>query len=383
MSKKEKLINGNVEHLILKGKTSYEIGQLQGEIFKKNTQMPHKKSKFPRYKYFTSARFNPKKSGFQNFNQVLEMHEQYCPGLNDEIQGFADSLDVPVKSLAVYDFPFSTKNNCSQLVLLPSVTTDKHIIVARSYDWNYKEEDLRLCTTHVKGKYNHIGFSTLIFGRMEGLNEHGLCVNMTGGGAWNTPIKNKNALNFWIALRALLENCKTTREATDMLLEIPVWTSTNYVIADKSGHVALIEGIDCQYEVKEIDLTSTDQYLFSTNHYTMPELVKFNKYNIPWLINNSQTRVKTIESFLDKELPKISKKALKKLLSKEIPEGLCAPWQSDFFGTLWSTIFDVTDNRMEISFGPPSHNDWQIFSPHISGQENKDYNVTFVDKPIE
>jgi len=34
----------------------------------------------------------------------------------------------------------------------------------------------------VKGKFAHLGFSSLLFGRQEGMNEYGLTVTMSGGG---------------------------------------------------------------------------------------------------------------------------------------------------------------------------------------------------------
>ncbi|MHA2297258.1 MAG: C45 family autoproteolytic acyltransferase/hydrolase [Candidatus Hodarchaeales archaeon] len=381
MGDKLKIIKGNFEHLVLEG-SSYEIGRLQGEIYKRNSKLPEKKDKFPKRSYFTSARYIKEKSGFRDFNEILEIHEEFCPGINDEIQGFADSLGVLPEKLAVYDFPYSTQNNCSQLVLLPSVTEDKHLYVVRSYDWKHDEEDNRLCTTRVKGKFSHVGFSTLLFGRMEGLNSRGLCASMTGGGAWSTPVKNKKAFDFWIAIRSILENCRTVNEAIDSLLEMPVKTSTNYAFADKSGRAALVEGNDSQYAVKEIDVGSSNQYLFSTNHYTMPEMKHYNKFNNPWLIKNSKTRYATIKTTLKEKVPRMTKEALKELLSKETPDGLCAHWQSDYFGTLWSEIFDVTNMEVDICFGTTSHNDWNTFTIE-KPDKAEDYNVIFVDKPIQ
>ncbi|MFW9993051.1 MAG: C45 family autoproteolytic acyltransferase/hydrolase [Candidatus Odinarchaeota archaeon] len=380
MSDAAKNIEGIFEHLVLEG-SSYEIGKLQGEVYKVNARLQGKKDKFPKLNHFTSARFNKAKSGFNDFKELIEIHEEFCPGMNDEIQGFADSLGVPLEKLAIYDFPISTQTNCSQLVLLPSVTEDKHLYVARSYDWNHEQEDNRLCTTRVKGKFSHVAFSTLLFGRLEGLNSQGLCACMSGGGAWDTPVKNKKAFDFWIAIRSILENCRTVNEAVDSLLEMPVKTSTIYSFADKSGRAALVEGNDSQYAVKEIDSESPDQYLFSTNHYMMPEMTRYNKFNNPWLLNNSKTRYRTIESTLQKTSPKITRETLKELLSKEIPDGLCAHWQSDYFGTIWSTVFDVTDMEVDTCFGTTSHNDWRTFTME-SPKNGKDYPVVFVDKPI-
>jgi predicted choloylglycine hydrolase len=380
MTEKYEEILGNFEHLVLEG-TSYEIGKQQGEIFQNNATLKMKKAKFPIREFFTSAKFNRNKSGFDNFKEIQEMEETFCPGITDEIAGFADSLNVSPEVLAFHDFPYSTQKGCTGLVFLGEVTADDHIYAARTYDWHYKEEDNRLCSTRVQNKLSHIGFSTLLFGRLEGINERGLCIVMAAGGAWDIPVTNKKALPFWIPLRALLENCRTTREGIDTLLDIPIWTATNYLIADPTGHAALIEGNNSEYEVMEIDSQSEEHFLYATNVYTMPNMLKYNQYNNPWLLNISEVRKQTIQKSVVKKFPNLDIHQIKEFLSKEIPEGFCAPWQTGYFGALWASVYDVTKCIAEINFGTPAHenNKWYTFSPNTS-KNNEDFEAVFIDK---
>ncbi|MFW9854963.1 MAG: C45 family autoproteolytic acyltransferase/hydrolase [Candidatus Thorarchaeota archaeon] len=379
VDKYEEII-GNFEHLVLEG-TSYEIGRQQGVIFQNNARMKIKQNKFPKREFFTSAKLKRKKSGFNSFAEIEELQEIYCPGITEEIKGFAESLGVLPEVLAIHDFPYSTQNGCTGLVFLPKVTVDGRIYVARTYDWHYKDEDNRLCSTRIHGKFGHIGFSTLLFGRLEGLNERGLCIIMTGGGAWNTPVTNKKALPFWIPLRGILEKSRTTREAVDNLIDIPIWTSTNYLIADPSGHAALVEGNDSEFEVKEIDLRSDEHFLYATNVYTLQRMIKYNQYNNPWLLNVSKVRRETIEKSVMTKFPYMDKRVIKNYLAKEIPEGFCAPWQSGYFGALWASVYDVTERKVDINFGTPSHssNKWYTFTPTTS-KKNEDFEAIFVDK---
>lgn len=87
--------------------TSYEIGQALGRMAASN----------PRMKKFYTA-------GYENFgeNEVQEaekMFNEWCPGLNEELAGFAGELAVPIKSVVYYAMTY-LRPSCSHLALLPS-----------------------------------------------------------------------------------------------------------------------------------------------------------------------------------------------------------------------------------------------------------------------
>ncbi|MFB8733284.1 carcinine hydrolase/isopenicillin-N N-acyltransferase family protein [Bacillus sp. SL00103] len=44
----------------------------------------------------------------------------------------------------------------------------------RNYDFSPIFDDMRLVTTHLKGLPYHTGSSSSLFGRSDGMNEHGL-----------------------------------------------------------------------------------------------------------------------------------------------------------------------------------------------------------------
>ncbi len=371
MNKDVKTIKQVFEHYYLEG-SYYEIGKMQGEIIKKYKDM---------VKFFTSAKFNPKKSKFESFKEVYDFYDEHCPGLSDEVQGFAEVLDAEVDQLILYDFPISIQSNCSQFVVLPSIVENKQLLVGRSYEWKYDEEDLQLRTTKVDGKYKHIGFSGLPYGRYDGLNDQGLCVTVSSGGAWRAPQKNK-ALNWSLALRVLLDNCKDVKEATSTLKKIPVEGTNNFILSDKSGKIAYLECLDGIFDEKPVDEMSTIEYLIATNHYNLPNKTQYNEFNNPWLLPNSKQRYEIIETALKKNIPKISQDTMLNILSKEMPDGICCHWQTDYFGTLWQIVFNVTEGRAKICFGPSTHNEWYDFDVNEEVTKNK-YEVTFLDKRIQ
>ncbi|MFX0124127.1 MAG: C45 family autoproteolytic acyltransferase/hydrolase [Candidatus Hodarchaeota archaeon] len=357
-------------HILVEG-TPYEVGQQQGELLKPNSGA---------VSFFTSNKADIKKLGFNNFREVQIFYEDYCPGINEEIAGFADSLGTSTEEVNFYLFPQSLQN-CSHLVTLSPITEDKHIYMGRSYEWKHDEEDLRLVTTKVKGKSTHLGFSMLLFGRYEGINDHGLAVTSSGGGAYSAPM-NQKGLFFSVAVRSVLDNCQDVDEAVELLKSIPLTTSTNFIVADKEGNAALIEALGEQLSVREVDPQSQDQYLSATNHYTHPDMIQHNKYINKWLLPNSKTRQETIKAFIKLYKPNINSENLKNLLSSEIPNGLCAHYFTDYFGTLWSMIIDISEQSLDICFGPPTHNKWHTFSLNGSSP-SKEYTVTIPDKRIQ
>lgn len=78
------------------------------------------------------------------------------------------------------------------------------------------------------------------------------------------------------------------------------------------------------------------------------------------VIENSLIRNRNIEKLFEQDR-RISKEDMKHLLSAPYPEGLCCHYYKEFFGTLRSMVFDVTDKTIEMTFGSPQVNTWQTF----------------------
>ncbi|MFB0522420.1 MAG: C45 family autoproteolytic acyltransferase/hydrolase, partial [Candidatus Bathyarchaeia archaeon] len=219
-----------------------------------------------------------KRMGFQDFEALQDFFEEHCPGLNEEMRGFADGMGVEISEVPFYGAAYHVPRNCSQVAVLSSATDDKHVYVGRSYEWTYTEEDLRLCTTRVKGKSRHIGFSIFLFGRADGLNEHGVSVTFTGGGIFGVPLKQQGFQNH-LVIRSILDNCESVDDAIEFVKKTPISGFFNLLIADRSSNAALVEFADGIRDIKQLDGDSKDKCLFSTNHYTLPATTESNELN--------------------------------------------------------------------------------------------------------
>ena len=344
---------------------------LKGSHYEVGKQLAKKLADYKRLNpRLLTKKISLNRSPFKNFNEILDLYDSNCPGIIDEMQGFVDETGSSLENLSIFDIPKNRPSNCSQFAVLGNKTTTGSTYIGRSYDYHYSDEDLIMVKTEIKNKNAHIGFSMNGFGRPDGINSNGLVITMAGGGAWDAPWTNLKSFHYYIAIRSLLDNCKSVEEAVEMLLEMPACTSTNYLIVDKTKKAALVEGFDSMYEVTYISEESSEGFLYSTNYYKQQKMKQFNKYINPWLMECNKVREKVLKEVLEKNNHKVSKESLKKLLQAEIPEGLSSLYFSEWFGTIWSMLFDLDNKSVEVSFGPPSINKYRTFTLDANFEEN-------------
>ena len=337
-------------HVVLKG-SPYEIGRNQAEIIKNIPEL------------VGFLRSGSGKLSEEKYKNISSQMERFCPGIIAEIQGLADGLGIPQQDLVYYSFSYLHKGKCSHFALLPSLTKENVPLIGRSYEFGLETEDMRLCTMQVNGKYSFIGSSVVFFGFTEGMNEHGLVVTMSAGGlpvgavpGMRPPIE--DGFQFWFVIRSVLERCKNVDEALELIKESPTCGNPNLIVADRSGAAALIEVFGAHKAVKRIDAQSAEQFVCSTNHFTLPEMLP---YRDP-IWKNSQVRLNAIQSWLEKSRP-IDSLAMQSLLSREYPQGLACHYYQEYFGTLRSMIFNPVSGTVEICFGSPVVNPWYKIDP--------------------
>jgi len=255
----EKPIQVMVRHDLIQG-TPYTAGRAQGEALARSPEVA---------RFFTSPLKGKGELTPAQGAEALAFFERHCPSLNEEIRGFADALNVAPERVVYYAFSHNPPtdflgNACSQVVVMPSHSADGHMRVARNYDFNPRMTEMRLALTRIKGQAAHLGFSELQFGRYDGLNEHGLCVSMSGG-APLAPVEPGGCM-FWSLIRTVLDRCATVAEALEVIEGIPLSFNLNLVLADRVGEAALVEMASSHRAVKRI----REGVLVATNHFALP-----------------------------------------------------------------------------------------------------------------
>lgn len=285
-----------------------------------------------------------KPASLEKIKETIKIFDKLCPNINEEIKGFADYFSRSPEEIIYYSISHVSKGNCGHFAVLPQKTADKNLYVGRSYEWDDKD-DKKLLTIKADGVYNHLGFSLLFFGRYDGINEEGLCVTMSN--AIPCIMSDEEGLRFWMVIRILLDKCKNVDEAIELIRLLPISSYCSLIIADKNNEVVLAEINNSTKTFKRISSTSDEGYLCSTNHYTLPDMQHLVKNRM----KHSVDRYKSILSTLDVDI--VDKKALIKLLSTHMPNGLACHYYSDGLGTLWSILYDVTNLKADICFGSP------------------------------
>lgn len=299
--------------------------------------------------------------------EALRAFERHCPWVNEEIRGFADALGRKPEDVVHYSFSHVARGSCSHFAVLPAKTADGHMAAGRSYEYS-EEDDKRLTSLRMEGCHAHLGFSLLLFGRYDGINDKGLSVTMSMG----LPMVESSAggFRFWMIVRILLDTCADVEEALERLQGLPLSGYPNLVLADRGGHAALVELHDDVRAVRRIGPGDPDGLLGSTNHYRLPGM----ETRVRNRMRQSVERYEAIERALRPE--RIDRAALRGLLSAHTPDGLACHYYKEWLGTLWSCLYDLTAGAAEICFGSPLANPWRTFVPAVpenaAGWEGED-----------
>ncbi len=335
----------------------FSITALRGSPYEIGVQQAHQIAGIPGFvDYLRSGQTVP---GDRDTARVLELLRHHCPNLVEECTGLCDTLQIPADQLVYYAQTYLRPAHCSHFIIGPAATADGRLLVGRNYDFSEKMDDLRLCWTQPTGSYAHLGFSAQLFGRVDGMNEHGLTVTMSGGGipmgvtpGLRPPLQ--EGLQFWALIRTVLERCKTVAEALDCFRDFPFAGNPIFLFADAAGHAARAEAFGAAKAIQELDGNSPEPWLIAVNHYHAPELRRLD----PGAMQNSLHREQLIQARLQAAAPQITAETLKTLLSTRYPEGLCCHYYPEFFGTLHSLVFDPQERRAEFAYGSPAVNSW-------------------------
>jgi hypothetical protein len=153
---------------------------------------------------------------------------------------------------------------CSTISLPASASPDGVARFGRNLDFdslNVLDKNSVLIVYRPRGKYQFatIGWPGMI-GAVSGMNEYGLCLaNMEVPRGFRPPM----AMPYTLLYREILEQCRTVKEAIDLLNREPRQTANNLMLMDASGNRAVAE---IRPEGVTVRWGQADAALISTNH---------------------------------------------------------------------------------------------------------------------
>ena len=280
----------------------------------------------------------------------------FHPTLLDEYEGWAEALDLEMDALLgmLIVGVEGTNLRCSSFALRRQGRT----IVGRNYDFFYWARLRYLIAAQPEAYYATLGMNDgLLSGRHDGVNQHGLFVALHGVGT-KAPERVEPGVVFHLIPRILLETCATAEEAVMMAQEMPHLSSFNYTIVDPHD-MFVVEAYPEIARVRE----ARNDYVAATNHFLHDDLSHLMESPI---LENSKRRLQKILSALSKRDSDPWALAQEILTDHQTP--ICG--HVDGLATFWSTIGDLTNQKVAYSLGAPCRNEYKEY-PWPEGKEEE------------
>jgi len=269
--------------------------------------------------------------------------EEVFPEVLEEIKGLADGtknmyLDFASFIFCMYCFEFDNWCTCF------AFEDDNHVVLGRNSDFAVSIEDQYESAFYRPGSgYSFIGNSTAMVQMEDGINEHGLAAGLTF--IFSRQIK--PGLNAGILLRFILEKCKTVKEALDSLAQIPMSSAQTLIMADKSGDMAVVE---CNWEKFVIRRPgNSEKFIVTSNIFISDEMKQYGKGGFNF---RAADRYRTACNALKPG------KGYSLKLARDVLSGkygfMCQYDRSMGFDTVWSSVYDLTNNGYYRAEGNPS-----------------------------
>lgn len=319
-------------HPRLKG-NHYEMGVHYGEILRKGGQ-----------DFSSVLQLSPEQRDFGN--ACLSVCETVVPELCQEIKGLAEGLMVSYEDLSVWlmiMYGHGDIHGCTCFCFTDSGNT----YLARNSDMFPEIKDTCESILYRPNKGNiFLGHSTSFIQMEDGINEHGLAVGIN----FLMSKTYKPGLNTGMIVRHVLESCNSVKEAIDTIGSIPIATTQNIILADRSNDMAVVEASPRKIVVRRPQNGET--WLVSANHF-VSDAMQDEQSNPEENWYRSCDRYITVQTALAS--PEANKDAVwaQNLLSGK--RGFICQYEKEMnFDTLWSALYDLSELKVFCAEGNPS-----------------------------
>jgi len=287
---------------------SYDIGYQQGQQIDRSLLVMYS---------------NIINEGDIDLDEMKEIYSTYAPHLLRELSGIADSMNISMRKAALFSgfgAPEIQGMGCSSMV--------NHNMLVRNYDFSPEVYDARFVFVQPNEGYASVGHSLLVMGRTEGVNEKGLAVALHFVNNKDT----QTGLSAASVIRIILDTCKNTEEAINVIKQLPHSWSYNFSIGDAEGHAVVVEESPFHIKVRK-----NEELLFCTNHFQRQDMLKLNRQNS----GSTQERLNYLSQG---HLDEMDEQEIFNTFRAEKP--LYNDEYREFFGTLHTFAYSFDDNKV-------------------------------------
>lgn len=278
--------------------------------------------------------------------ESLAICEKYIPNICDEIKGLAEGLRYSYERLGCWlltMYGFGDVHGCTCFCFKNEGKT----ILGRNSDMYPEVKGTSESILYRPNEgYLFIGHSTSMVQMEDGMNEHGLAVGIN---FLLTKYRNPG-LNTGLIVRHILETCKNVEEAIAMIKSLPIASTQNIIVADKTGDMAVVECSPRSVVIRKPDV-NTD-FLVSANHFidSSMQLEHCNPEDNWYLTKDRYATVQ--KALLETETYKNETYAQDILSGKK---GFTCQYDKKLnFDTIWSVVYNLNDLQVFCAEGNPS-----------------------------
>lgn len=328
-------------HLRLKG-DHYQMGVKRGTIFNKA------KISFP---------LNLDEFQLRHGKESEKILNEYFPEVCEEIKGASDTIGVDYLPFASWmlcmgccmynlekNIPIEIRG-CTAF----AYSKDGKVIYGRNNDLPPYLRAGSKSEIYAPKNSNLFNITTSSFiNGEEGVNEHGLAVAMT---FVMTDLKKIRAgFNSCFIVRYLLEKANSTEQAITLLMDLPVASNCNILLADKGGRLVVVECTPCFKRLREAVVFNDGSIVCTVNSFTSDEMKLYDFSNGNDYDSSKRYSV-VIDNFSDCIKGDVIE-ATKRLLKGDYGF-MCQYDNEPDFETVWSSIFDLESLTIYRAEGDP------------------------------
>jgi predicted choloylglycine hydrolase len=215
---------------------------------------------------YLKAYFSSEGQRFLAMTAAAAFEQRVSPEHLEEIRSLARASGVDGRQmlLAHCFLDLSPMTACSTVTLPASMSPDGVARFGRNLDFPSFDVADKLSMVQVYRPTGRYAFMAVgwpgLAGVLSGMNEHGLALaNMEVTRGRRLP----TAMPYVLLYRTVLERCRTTEEAIELLSTTPRQSANNLMVMDATGSRAVVEITPEKVHVRR---AAADQPLISTNH---------------------------------------------------------------------------------------------------------------------